>query len=89
MKKVLFMLFASAGTETQNGLAVSLAGYAAWFWALGHGGITRIGAWQFMQPVLSVFLVALLLGEVITLRLAAAAATILLGTALAQRRVVA
>ena len=65
----------------------SLAGYAAWFWALGHGGITRIGSWQFMQPVLSVILAAALLGETITFQLAAAAASILLGTALAQRRV--
>jgi drug/metabolite transporter (DMT)-like permease len=70
-------------------LLSSLAGYAAWFWALGHGGIARIGSWQFTQPVLSVFLAALLLGEAITLQLAAAAATILLGTALAQRRAVA
>jgi drug/metabolite transporter (DMT)-like permease len=82
--------WAAVGTRGWSAIAYmtllsSLAGYAAWFWALGHGGITRIGAWQFMQPVLSVFLAALLLGEVITLRLAAAAATILLGTALAQR----
>ncbi|MDH3953625.1 MAG: DMT family transporter [Gammaproteobacteria bacterium] len=64
----------------------SLAGYAAWFWALGHGGIARIGSWQFVQPVLSVLLAAALLGEAITPGLAAAAATILLGTVLAQRR---
>ena len=70
-------------------LLSSLAGYAAWFWALGHGGIARIGSWQFMQPVLSVLLAVLLLGEAITLQLAAAAATILIGTALAQRRAIA
>ena len=86
--------WASVGTEGWSAIAYmtllsSLAGYAAWFWALGHGGIARIGSWQFMQPVLSVFLAALVLGEAITLQLAAAAATILLGTALAQRRVAA
>jgi len=83
--------WASVGTEGWSAIAYmtllsSLAGYAAWFWALGHGGIARIGSWQFMQPVLSVLLAAALLGEAITPRLAAAAATILLGTALAQRR---
>jgi drug/metabolite transporter (DMT)-like permease len=83
--------WAAVGTRGWSAIAYmtilsSLAGYAAWFWALGHGGITRIAAWQFMQPVLSIFLAALLLGEVITPRLVAAAATILLGTALAQRR---
>ena len=81
----------SVGTQGWGAIAYmtllsSLAGYAAWFWALGHGGIARIGSWQFMQPVLSVVLAALVLGEAITLQLAAAAATILLGTALAQRR---
>ena len=83
--------WASVGTQgwiaiTYMTLLSSLAGYAAWFWALGHGGIARIGSWQFMQPVLSVPLAALLLGEAITLQLAMGAATILLGTALAQRR---
>jgi drug/metabolite transporter (DMT)-like permease len=83
--------WAAVGTRGWSAIAYmtllsSLAGYAAWFWALGHGGIARIGSWQFMQPVLSVVLAAFLLGEAITLQLAAAAATILLGTALAQRR---
>lgn len=86
--------WASVGTRGWSAIAYmtllsSLAGYAAWFWALGHGGIARIGSWQFMQPVLSILLAALLLGEGVTLSLAAAAATILLGTALAQRRVAA
>lgn len=92
--RIGFTDWASVGTQGWTAIAYmtllsSLAGYAAWFWALGHGGIARIGSWQFAQPVLSVFLAAALLGEAITLSLVGAAATILLGTALAQRRVVA
>lgn len=67
-------------------LLSSLAGYAAWFWALGRGGIARIGSWQFAQPVLTVLLAALLLGEAVTLPLLLSAAAILAGTALAQRK---
>ncbi len=63
----------------------SLIGYAAWFWALGHGGITRIASWQFMQPVLTVAWAAMLLGETVTLPLVGAAAAILVGTSVAQR----
>jgi drug/metabolite transporter (DMT)-like permease len=64
----------------------SLVGYAAWFWALGHGGIARIGASQLAQPVMSVALAALILGEKLTVPLVIAAAVILFGTALTQRR---
>jgi drug/metabolite transporter (DMT)-like permease len=62
----------------------SLVGYAAWFWALGRGGIARIGAWQFMQPVLTVGWAALFLGERVTVLLVIAALAILAGTAMAQ-----
>lgn len=63
----------------------SIVGYAAWFWALGHGGIARIATFQLSQPVLTVALAAWLLGEAITIPLAFSAAAILAGTALAQR----
>lgn len=63
----------------------SLIGYAAWFWALGHGGIARIASWQLMQPVLTVALAAWLLSEVLTVPLILSAAAILVGTAIAQR----
>ena len=62
----------------------SLVGYAAWFWALGHGGIARIGSWQFMQPVLTVGWAALFLDEAVTELLVVAALAILVGTAVAQ-----
>jgi len=64
----------------------SLIGYAAWFWALGRGGIARIGAWQLVQPLLTVALAAVLLRERVTWPLAVCAAAIVGGTALAQRR---
>jgi drug/metabolite transporter (DMT)-like permease len=43
--------------------AVTILGYILWYWALGHGGIARIGMMQFAQPVVSVALAALLLAE--------------------------
>jgi drug/metabolite transporter (DMT)-like permease len=64
----------------------SLLGYLAWFWALGRGGIARISAWQLGQPVLTVVLAALLLGERLTLPLVAAGVAVLGGTALTQIR---
>jgi drug/metabolite transporter (DMT)-like permease len=66
-------------------LLSSLVGYTAWFWALGHGGITRIAPFQFLQPVLTVALAAWLLGEPLTARLVLSAAVILAGTAMARR----
>lgn len=66
-------------------LMSSLAGYAAWFWALGHGGIARIGASQLAMPVMTVALAALILGEKLTAPLMIAAAVIICGTALTQR----
>lgn len=65
-------------------LCSSFVGYIAWFWALGRGGITRISAWQFGQPVLTVVAAGVLLGERVTWPLAVAGAAVLLGTALTQ-----
>jgi drug/metabolite transporter (DMT)-like permease len=64
----------------------SLIGYIAWFWALGHGGIARISAWQLGQPVLTMGAAVPLLGERLSLPLIAAAIIILAGTALTQVR---
>ncbi len=65
--------------------AVSSLGYLIWYWALAKGGIARIGTLQFMQPVASLVLAMLLLGEPMTLPLAACAALVLAGTILAHR----
>jgi drug/metabolite transporter (DMT)-like permease len=64
----------------------SLLGYLAWFWALGRGGIARISAWQLGQPVVTVVLAAIVLGERLTVSLAIAGIAVLAGTALTQRR---
>lgn len=66
-------------------LLSSLLGYALWFWALGHGGIARIGSLQFGQPVMTLILAALILGEAVTVPLLVAGGVILAGTWLAQR----
>lgn len=83
--------WAAVGTDGWLAIAYltlmsSLAGYALWFWALSHGGIARVGSFQFLQPVLTLVFAALLLGEIITPSLGMAAALILAGTWIAQRR---
>ena len=64
---------------------VTILGYVLWYWALGKGGIARVGLIQFLQPVSGVILAALLLGERISLSFAAASALVLFGVWLAIR----
>ena len=42
---------------------VSWIGMSIWFWLLRHGDATRASAWFFLNPVIGVFLGAMLLGE--------------------------
>jgi drug/metabolite transporter (DMT)-like permease len=63
----------------------SFTAYLAWFWALGHGGITRMSSWQLGQPVVTFLFAAILLKEAVTPPLLISGAVILAGTALAQR----
>lgn len=63
----------------------SLAGYAFWFYALGHTGIGRIGSTQMAMPVVTLAASAVILGETLTMLLLTACATIILGTFWAQR----
>lgn len=64
----------------------TLLAFVAWYWALSHGGIARMGAMQFLQPAVTVALAALLLNEPITPTLLGAAVLILAGVALTQQR---
>ena len=64
----------------------TLLAFAAWYWSLSRGGIARMGAMQFLQPLVTLGLAALVLGERITAPLLAATALILVGVALTQRR---
>ena len=66
-------------------LISSVIGYVAWNWALAHGGIGRTGVLMFAQPILSVVLAVLLLGESVTLSIGVPAAIILAGVAIARR----
>ena len=64
----------------------SILGYIGWYWALGHGGIARMGTLQFMQPLSGLVLAFFLLGERPTLPLGIATVLILLGVVTARRR---
>lgn len=59
--------------------------YLLWYWALNVGGVARVSTMQFVQPVVSVVLAVLMLGEALTGPLVASAAVIVLGVALCQR----
>lgn len=60
-------------------IGVTIVGYTLWYWALGRGGIARIGTFQFLQPVSGVVLAWLLLGEQLTPSFLVASALILVG----------
>lgn len=67
-------------------LGSTILGYICWYWALQRGGIARIGATQFMQPVIALLLAVLVLGEPVTGPLIVAALLVVAGVAIAQRR---
>ena len=66
-------------------LGVSMLGYVIWYWALGKGGIARIGVLQFLQPVSGLVLAWLLLGEALSTTVLAAAGIVLAGVFIATR----
>ena len=63
----------------------SLAGYALWFYALGRGGIGRIGSLQLAMPVITLILATIMLSESLTIFLTAICASIVMGTVVAQK----
>ena len=65
---------------------ISIMGYIGWYWALGQGGIGRMGTIQFMQPLSGLVLAFFLLGERPTWALGIATVMILLGVVVARRR---
>jgi drug/metabolite transporter (DMT)-like permease len=58
--------------------------FVLWYWAMDRGGIARIAAFQFVQPVITLVLAVIFLDEVMTVPLVASAALILVGTGLCQ-----
>ncbi len=67
-------------------LGSTVLAYIAWYWALDRGGLLRIATWQFAQPIVTVLLAALLLGEPVTPPLLLAGAIILVGIQLTRGR---
>ena len=63
----------------------SIVGYVAWYWALAHGGISRIASVQFTQPLFGLALAALVLSGRPAPNTAVAGAVILAGAWLVQR----
>jgi len=66
-------------------LLSSLAGYSLWYFALGHGGIGRIGSLLFLMPVITLFLAYLILNEAVTIFMSIVCACIIFGTLYAQK----
>jgi drug/metabolite transporter (DMT)-like permease len=64
-------------------VVVTILGYVLWYWALGKGGIARVGLIQFLQPVSGVILAAVLLDERISLSFLLASVLVLGGVWLA------
>ncbi len=63
----------------------SLLAYVAWYWALGAGGIGRVGTWQFAMPIVSLGLAVVILAEPLSWPLAGSATVILAGIWIAGR----
>lgn len=59
--------------------------YVLWYQALDRGGIDRISAVQFAQPLITLVLAALLLDEALSIEVLGAAALIVAGVFLCQR----
>ena len=81
---------ASAGAYAWSGLlyqaiGVTIIAYMLWYWALGTGGIARVGLFQFLQPVSGVILAWLILAETISLIFMLASSIIMVGVILAFR----
>ena len=77
---------AAWGSVAYLAVASSIVAYAAWYWALGQGGIGRTGLSQFIQPLVGLVLAVVVLGEALTWAMVLAAAAILGGVALARGR---
>ncbi len=66
-------------------LLTSIVGYVLWYWALAHGGISRIAGIQFTQPLFGLLLAAIVLAERPGPVVLVAAVAILSGAWLVQR----
>lgn len=85
-----FAALQTAGLYAWSGLlyqaiGVTIVAYILWYWALGTGGIARVGLFQFLQPISGILLAGLILAERVSLLFAVASALVMLGVILAFR----
>jgi drug/metabolite transporter (DMT)-like permease len=81
---------ADAGLYAWSGLmyqavGVTVVAYILWYWALGTGGIARVGLFQFLQPVCGIVLAWMILAENISLIFLLASSIIMVGVLIAFR----
>jgi drug/metabolite transporter (DMT)-like permease len=67
----------------------TLIGFAAWFWALERGGVTAIAPLQFGQPVVSLVIAMMFLGEQFSFAMLVAVGLVLSGVYICRRSVIA
>ena len=77
-------LYAWSGLLYQA-IGVTIVAYILWYWALGSGGIARVGLLQFLQPVSGVLLAFAILAEPVSPAFLLASAVIMSGVVLAFR----
>ena len=80
-----------AGAAAWGGVAFlalgsSILAYVCLYWSFGKGGIAKTGMLYFMAPVITLALAVLMLGEILSAPLLAAAVVILGGVYLSQRQ---
>ena len=80
----------TAGVYAWSGLiyqaiGVTIVAYILWYFALGTGGIARVGLLQFLQPVSGVVFAFIILAEPLSLIFLLASIIIMLGVILAFR----
>ncbi len=63
----------------------SVLAYAAWYWAIGVGGVKRVAPVQFLQPVVSLVLAVAVFAEPITLPIGIALLAISAGIVVTRR----
>ncbi len=66
------------------GVVSMILGFFAWYHAMAHGGVARVGRLQVAQPALTLFWSALLLGEQVSWLSAAAAAAVIAAAAIGR-----
>ncbi|HUC63465.1 MAG TPA: DMT family transporter [Alphaproteobacteria bacterium] len=67
-------------------IGASFLAYVLWYWAMARGGVARVSLLLFTNPIFTILLAVLFLGERLTGPLLLSGAAVLVGIWLAQRR---